>query len=136
MLTAFPSRPRRRSQRGTTLLESMLAFVALASSALAVGHLQSQLRLDGDIARERSEAVRLGEAELENLRSWSVTAVASGASSYAAIADADHVVDHASGYASHTAYAIARRIDAAAFAELKTAAIDVGWTDRSGARST
>ena len=56
--------PSRRAQRGVTLLESLIAFVLLATGALAVASLQGQLRLHADLARQRSEAVRLGQQEI------------------------------------------------------------------------
>jgi Tfp pilus assembly protein PilV len=120
-------------QRGITLLESLFAFVLLAIGSIAVGQLQSTLRLHADLARQRSEAVRLGERELESLRAYSVIEAASGARAYATIVDAETVVDGASGDASHTAYRIVRHIDETALNGAKTASISVEWADRSGA---
>ena len=45
----------RTSQRGITLLESLVAFVVLAAGTAAVAQLQSHLRLASDVARDRTE---------------------------------------------------------------------------------
>ena len=57
-------------QRGVSLIESLVAFIVLAFGTAAAAHLQSQLRLAGDVARERSEAVRFGQAASEDMRSF------------------------------------------------------------------
>ena len=70
-----------RHQRGTTLLEALIAFLVLSLGILTIGRVQTHLRLGSDIARQRAEAVRLGQEELENLRAFSVLGAASGARS-------------------------------------------------------
>ena len=122
-----------RHQRGATLFESLVAFVVLAFGALAVAPLQGELRLQGDAARQRTEAVRLGAQELETLRAFSAIAAASAVAAYEAIVDAQHTVDGASGFAGNTAYRVDRRIADAAFGAAKSATVAVQWTDRSGA---
>ena len=108
----------RHTQRGTTLLEALIAFLVLSLGMIAVARLQGHHRLDADVARQRSEAVRLAQEDMETLR-------ASG--SFDAIASASRSVD------AGTAYVIDREIDAAALPHAKSAAITVRWTDRSGA---
>jgi len=122
----------RAAQRGAGLLESLLAFVFLSFGTVAVVQLEGTLRRHADLARQRSEAVRLGEREIEGLRAYSVMASASGARAYADIVDAESVVDGASGYASNTAYRVARRVDDAGIPGAKSASISVEWTDRNG----
>ena len=117
-----------RSQRGASLLESLIAFVVLAASTLAVASLQGGLRLDGDLARQRSEALRVGEAEIERLRAFAAIAAASGPRSFGAIADAGSTV-----VAGNASYRVVRRIDAGAVAAAKAATVRVGWIDRGGA---
>src|SRR5450631_2623779 len=132
-MTVFAMSPRSRArQRGVSLLESLVAFVVLAGSTVAVGQLQSQLRLTGDIARERSEAVRLGEEAMEDLRSFAVVDAASAPRSYDAIVDGAVTV-RAGIDAGHASYRIERRIDDTVVSGAKAASITVRWNDRDGA---
>jgi Tfp pilus assembly protein PilV len=132
-MRAHLSLPTPRHLRGAALLESLLAFVFLAVGTIAAGQLQGSLRLHADVARQRSEAVRLGERELEGLRAYSSIGAASGSHAYATIVDADTVIDASSGYASNTSYRIVRRIDDTALTGAKAASISVEWLDRTGA---
>jgi Tfp pilus assembly protein PilV len=133
-MTAIATRsaPPRSRQRGVTLLESLVAFFVLAAGSVAVAQMQSHSRLAADIARERSEAVRLGEQAIEELRAFASIEGPPGAHTYAAIATASTVVAAASGVARN-AYRIDRVVDAAAFTGAKAMRVAVRWADRSGA---
>ena len=56
----------RHSQRGTTLLEGLVAFLVLSLGMLSVVRVQSQMRLNTDVARQRSEAVRIARKTSKN----------------------------------------------------------------------
>jgi len=121
-----------RHQRGTTLLEALIAFLVLSLGILTIGRVQTHLRLGSDIARQRAEAVRLGQEELENLRAFSVVAAAAGARSYAEIVARNLLIDADAGYATNTRYRLTRSVQAAASIDAKEVSIDVAWSDRSG----
>ena len=121
-----------RAQRGTTLLEALIAFLVLSIGILTVGRVQSHLRLGSDIARQRSEAVRLGQEDLESLRGFAVAAASAGLSSYAEIASAAATIDAAGGYATHTRYLLQREVEPSADGDSKRTAVTVAWADRSG----
>jgi len=121
------------AQRGAALLEPLAAFFVLAVASLTAAQLQGALRLHGDLARQRSEAVRIGARELESLRAWSSLEAASGASAYAAIVDAETTVDADANPQANTDYRIVRGIDDAAFAGAKGTTVTVEWADRAGA---
>ena len=121
-----------RAERGTTLLEALIAFLVLSIGILTVGRVQSHLRLGSDIARQRSEAVRLGQEELESLRGFAVAAASSGMHSYAEIASAAATIDAAGGYATHTSYRLQRDVESSADGDSKAMAVTVTWADRSG----
>ena len=127
-----PRAPRRHRQRGTTLLEALLAFLVLSVGILTIGRVQTHLRLGSDIARQRSEAVRLGQEELESLRGFAMAAASAGVRSYAEIASGAAAFDTAGGYATNTRYELQRDIEASPDAASKRAAITVAWTDRRG----
>ena len=123
----------RSTQRGTTLLESLIAFVFLSLGTIATVQLEGALRQHADLARQRTEATRLGDKELESLRAYSVVDAASGVASYAGIVEAVAVVDSSSGYASNTSYRVVRHVDDGAVTGAKATSISVEWTDRNGA---
>jgi Tfp pilus assembly protein PilV len=60
--------PMRR--RGVSLVEALMAMAIMAFGMLAVVGVQSTMRLNSDIAKQRSEATRLAELNLEALRSF------------------------------------------------------------------
>ena len=128
MRTTFPH----RRQRGTTLLEALVAFLVLSLGMLTVARVQTQLRANSDVARQRSEAVRLGQDDLETLRSFSVLAASAGARAYADVTSSARAVDSAAGYATNTRYLVTRQIDAANAPRAKSANVTVSWTDRAG----
>lgn len=132
--TMFGSLDRpRQQQRGTTLLEALVAFLVLSLGMLTVVRVQTQLRLTADTARQRAEAVRLAQEDMEKARAFSVIAATAGAKSFAEIASASAIVDAASGYASNTRYTVSRNIAVAAPLMAKNATVSVSWIDRSGA---
>ena len=125
--------PRHRgAQRGTTLLEAMIAFVVLGLGILTVARLQVHLRLGSDIARQRSEAVRIGQQDIETIRSFSVIAASTGARSYAEIASSAATIDGASGYLTNTSYTLTREIRSGDSNHSKSASVKVAWSDRAG----
>lgn len=120
-------------QHGISLIEALVALLVLSLGMLAVSRLQSHLRLGSDIARQRAEAVRLGQEDIEALRDYSVLAASGAARSWAGITSASRNVDASTGYATHTRYTVAREIVATNALAAKTAAVTVHWNDRDGA---
>jgi prepilin-type N-terminal cleavage/methylation domain-containing protein len=104
----------------------------LGAGSAAVAQLQTHVRLASDVARERSEALRLGQDALEAMRAFTALDGAPGEPTYAAIASGDASVDAASSPAAHAAYRIERRVDADAAGGPKAVAVAVRWTDRGG----
>jgi Tfp pilus assembly protein PilV len=121
----------RSRQRGVTLLEALVAFFVLAAGSVAVAALQRELHLAGDVARERSEALRIGEQAIEDVRAFASIDGPPGARTYGAIATGSSVVDAASGVA-RTGYRIERVVDDVAFAGAKATTVAVRWSDRRG----
>lgn len=121
-----------RRQHGITLIEALIAFLVLALGMLAIARVQTQLRQNAEVARQRSEAVRLAQEDIEALRAFAVLATAPGMASFDAIASASRTVDSTQGYASNTAYLVARQVGAAGALQAKNLRVSVAWTDRAG----
>jgi Tfp pilus assembly protein PilV len=117
-------------QRGTTLLEGLVAFLVLSLGMLSV---QSQLRLNSDVARQRSEAVRLAQEDLEKMRSFSVIEARAGVHAYASLVDATTTFGGDTGQPGNTSYTLRRQVSVGDVPHAKDAAVEVSWTDRTGA---
>ena len=122
----------RRSQPGIGLLEALIALLVLSLGMLAVSRLQTHLRLGSDTARQRAEAVRIGQEDIEALRAFPALAASGAARSYAGITSVTFNADTSTDHASPTRYTVSRQIEAAGALAAKTAAVTVSWSDRAG----
>lgn len=119
----MPARTPRR-QRGLTLIEALIAFLALSIGALALLRLQPELRQHAEVARERSEAVRLAQQELEGLRAFATLAEFNAIAERAVTIEPDGL--------GSPRYALQRRVDATAWPGAKSVEVIVSWSDRQG----
>ena len=124
-------RATRSRSRGISLVEALVALAVMAFGTLAVLGVQTSLRLNGDIAKQRSEAVRIAQETMEDLRSFQSlndyrNRIASAA---------DQAVQ---GYATaNTTYTLTTRVTDTAAADpahprRKGVVVQVDWLDRSG----
>lgn len=65
-------------QRGVSLLEALVAMAVMAVGAVAVVGLQATLRTNGDLAKQRAEAVRLAQETIEGWRGYQALAATVG----------------------------------------------------------
>lgn len=122
---------RRRAQRGIGLIESLVSLLVLALGMMSFAALQARLRLNSDVAKQRAEAVRLAQEQIEGFRSFGTLAgfdgVGSGSSSVTA-----------SSIASNATYTITRQVTDApraaglTNAPVKNLLVTVTWNDRNG----
>ena len=108
-------------QRGITLVEALIGFLILSMGLLGAVRLQSWLRLNGDIARERSEAVRLAQQDLEQTRTFA------NAAAFRSIGNGRSVAND-----TPTAFTLTRTVSGAPDAAIKSSHVAVSWQDRSG----
>jgi Tfp pilus assembly protein PilV len=120
-------------QRGLSLLEALIALLVLSLGLLAVARLQPQLRQHAELSRQRSEALRLAQEDVERLRSFSVLGAATGSRSFADIGAAQRSVDADSGLLTNSRYRVTRDIAATATPNAKEVSVTVDWLDRGGA---
>ncbi len=124
--------PIRRSMtaRGVSLIEALIAMAVMAFGMLAVVGVQTTLRLNADVAKQRTEATRIAEEEIELLRSFrEIAAVAD-----VAILGWDEVVTlidvRRTMLVSNTTYTVNRVVTTPAGSAQKTLAVTVNWKDR------
>ncbi|MCO5124470.1 MAG: hypothetical protein M9915_12095 [Rhizobacter sp.] len=119
----------RQTERGFALLETLIAALVVAASVLALIWLQGALRYNADIARQRTEAARIAQAEIERLRSFAAVDAAPGRLSWGDITD--EVLD-ATPSASPTTYLLTRVVQTDDRLMLKTVQVRLSWNDRRG----
>lgn len=119
------SRRGRRHQRGLSTIESLIAAAVLGLGMLGLARLHSDLRASAEAARERSEAVRLAQQELEALRSFTTPAA------WSAIADAEPADVTPPG--GTTRYLRERSVRALDGVAVKAVVVTLRWSDRRGA---
>ena len=136
--------PRTSRQRGFTLIESMVSLAVTGFGMLALAGMQSTLSRNADIAKQRTEAVRLAQAKLESLRSY--TAIASnGGNAWndlpaSGVTTADQIApggNYADGtpVVGNTVFYRNWQVAGNLSDAMRTATVTVAWTDR-GAAST
>ena len=108
----------RYRQRGSSLFEALVAFLVLSLGMIALARMQGQQRTGADIARQRTEAARLAQDEMESTR---------GARPLATIGDASRSV-----VGGGTTYRIERAIAPLDAPQSVAATVSVRWIDRSG----
>lgn len=117
--------------RGTSLIEAVVALAVMAFGMLAVVGIQSTLRLNADIAKQRSEAVRIAQEAMETARGFS--AIDSPAEEQTAYADiASSLTGVVDGYTTNTSFALTQTVVEHTQPPRKDIRIRVDWTDRNG----
>jgi len=125
------------SQRGVSLVEALMALLVMAFGMLAVVGVQTTMRSNGDIAKQRSEAVRIAQEAIERWRGYSTLDSTDGRVAYADIqstaavnygpAGAD---DGSIDYPTNTVYSLVRTVPDGSPPGMKTVAASVTWVDR------
>lgn len=135
-------------QSGFSLIEALTALLVTAFGMLAIAGFQVSLSHSSDIAKQRTEAVRLAQLKIEELRAYEQAATHTGTPhkfNYTDdVVDGSDVVSPTSGsYSTNTSYArswFARRGDGTTVASgtdpQKWIRVAVSWTDRTGTLQT
>jgi Tfp pilus assembly protein PilV len=119
------------TRRGTSLVEAVVALAVMAFGMLAVVAVQSTLRHNADIAKQRSEAVRIAQEAIEAARAFSVIdAPEAGQASYDAVTTA--APQAVNGYTTNTTYTLTRSVVTTSNPPGKAIRVSVAWTDRNG----
>jgi type IV pilus modification protein PilV len=130
------------SQRGISLIEALVSLLVLALGMLSFAALQSRLRLNSDLAKQRSEAVRIAQEDLENFRAFgtlSADATVTNNLAYSQITSgASQKTVLASNVTTTTnaTYQITRQIVDNPVANFKDLLITVSWNDRINGAQT
>ena len=130
--------PRTRSaQAGVSLVEALVAFLVTAFGMLSVAGMQASLSRNSDTAKQRSEAVRLAQQKMEQLRSFD--AITGGNYSYGVDVVSDATEAGIAPAASNTTFTRTWTVTKDDGATATTANdsrkwihVTVDWADRQG----
>jgi Tfp pilus assembly protein PilV len=111
-------------QRGVSLVEALVAMVILSFGTVAVLGVQTSLRYNADVAKQRSEAVRIAQEQIELVRGFGTLADYDALDSVGAT----EVV----GYTTNTTFSLVQTVSTSNDPRVKTVVVDVVWEDRSG----
>lgn len=119
-----------RRQSGFTLVEAMIALLVMTFGLLAFAGVQTTLRSNADISKQRTEAVRLAQQRIENLRAYTTLAtfdaLASSAAETLSVAQANTTYTRTVTVIAYPAGATG--VDVVS----KQIQVLVSWTDRGG----
>lgn len=122
----------RAGQRGISLLEALVALVVMSVGAVAVVGLQSGLRLNGDVAKQRSEALRLGQDALEDARTFKSLSATAATTDWGDLTDSSTTITPANSNASYTRQLVVQAFGATDDDPLfRTLQVTVTWDDRA-----
>lgn len=123
----------RYRQRGVSLVEALVAFGVMAFGMIAVVGMQSTLRTNGDLARQRAEAVRIGQDAVEAWRGFTTLDLTTSRTAYANVATGNTTVG-----GTNATFTVVRQandpssVNGTVTPRLRSLVVDVSWLDRSG----
>lgn len=124
---------------GVSLIEALVAMAVMAFGMLGVVGMQSTLRFNADVSRQRAEAVRIAQQEMETLRAYDgFTAVPSdGILQFEEIVSAGptELTDLAGEAGANTTFTLETDVAAspADSPPRRDVVVTVSWVDRRGA---
>ena len=139
-----------RTVRGFALIEVLVSLIVVAFGMLALASMQLSLSRNADVAKQRSEAVRLAQEKMECLRAFTQITTSATTSAtrncmgalraiYAwddlATVSSDPLNPLASSY-SNTTYARSWTIGGLTSDPLRSVTVTLAWTDRAGDAQT
>lgn len=129
-------------QHGVSLIEAMVALAITALGLLTFVGLHLTVRANADLAKQRSEAVRIAQQDLENIRVFRMTGVPTTDAKFidqvlSAVNNADRslaVSQTTNGvtsvYTGNASYTLTRSVSTPAGADYSEVRVQVTWTDR------
>jgi prepilin-type N-terminal cleavage/methylation domain-containing protein len=126
----MPAHPQR--SRGFTLIEALVALVIVALGLIALVGVQLRLSRDAEGSRQRTEATRLAQEKLEELRTFTQIKAGAGASAWDALAAGNEAV---AGLTSNTAFTRTWSLGGAVGDAQRPLRVSVAWDVRANDRT-
>ncbi len=125
-------------QAGYSLIEALTALLVTAFGMLAIAGLHVTLSQNSDVAKQRSEAVRLAQLKMEELRAFEQVASDGAGNKFDYTADVvsgNDTVTPTAGY-SNASFARTWTVTGSGTDPQKWIRVAVSWTDRSNSTQT
>lgn len=119
--------------RGVSLIEALVALAVMAFGLLGVVGMQATLRFNADVSRQRAEAVRMAQEQMENMRAFGVLsgAAVAGDHEYVDIIGGTDYPAPPSGFANTTFTRVTRVVNPTVDdPKMKSVQVTVSWLDR------
>lgn len=132
------SRPSwRTASAGVSLIEALVALAVLSVGMVGVVGVQATLRQNADLAKQRSEAVRIAQEDIERWRTFAQmeTDPAGERRAYADLAVTPVTgpgSEPVAGLTTNTEFRLTRTVTEAPDGSRKALRVEVGWEDRAG----
>ena len=130
--------PSQRPLRGFTLVEALVAMMVMAFGMLALVSMQTLLSRNADAARQRTEAIRFAQREIEQMRAYPQIST-NGSNAWADLASSSSALSITPNSTvmdtltvkGGTTYQMTWSLSGSSSDMLRTAAITTSWTDRA-----
>ena len=124
--------------RGVSLVEALVALAVMSIGMLALVGVQSTMRLNSDLAKQRTEATRIASEEIEAVRSYVAMAAVQGTPGVSYDEIVSRTVD---GYQppdgiGNTTYRVVRTVADDTNSTQKVVSVVVQWIDRTNTQQT
>lgn len=125
-------------RRGVSLVEALVAMAVMSIGMLALVGVQGTMRLNSDLARQRTEATRIASEEIERVRSFTTLAADANAPGMSYDEIASRTVDgyQLPGDTGNTSFRVVRTVRADATSGQKVISVQMQWTDRTNQAQT
>ncbi|NRF72327.1 prepilin-type N-terminal cleavage/methylation domain-containing protein [Aquincola sp. S2] len=122
------------SQRGFSLLESLIALVVMAFGLLAIAGIGLKLATSEDVARQRGEAARLAQEKIEEFRSFTQIDTAAGVNAWESMGSggSSDVIANGADYHANTQFNRSWQVLDSADDPWRRVRVTVNWADRVG----
>jgi hypothetical protein len=125
---------RRSSSLGVSLIEALVALAVMAFGLLGVVGMQATLRFNADVSKQRTEAVRMAQEQIESLRSFAALRGTAGLDYDEVASIPSAVVPTTAGFANTVFNRTTTVFDPAVTdPQFKSVIVNVSWLDRQTA---
>lgn len=130
--------PRTARRSGVSLVEALVALAIMSIGMLALVGVQSTMRLNSDLAKQRTEATRIASEEIEQVRSFIAMGAVNGQPGVSYDEIVPRVVENYQppDGIGNTSYRVVRNVTDLPGSAQKVLSVQVQWIDRTNLQQT